>query len=347
MLFGGAGSTRVRFGIAVVAAVAVSLFVAAPSRAAAPEPRAFPAAGKLLWPSVVVRSAPSNSARRKMTLYELRRDLRPQVVLAIGSRRIGYAAPAQARLVLKNAAGADAVAVASRVEGEEGNEYGVGVVDGVGTDEFVVYVGFNELIRFSYAESDIAGLVAQVNASAAPVRLTGLNGAAPLAARIPSPLAGGRDEKPGTLWYRLNLPIRPHGQKGWVPALSVSVRTTTKRVVVNRSQKTLTVFRGNRRIFRTRVAVGRLDRQTPRGNFYVAAKYVPPLNALVSAYALELSAPAGLPDFALGGVVGIHGTPATNTLGRYASNGCIRVASSAALRLKRIVPLGTPVQVVG
>ena len=76
-----------------------------------------------------------------MTLHELRRDLRPQIVLAIGSRRIGHVAPAQARLVLKNATGADAVAVASRVENR--NNYGVGVVDGVGTDDFVVYIGFS------------------------------------------------------------------------------------------------------------------------------------------------------------------------------------------------------------
>ena len=131
----------------------------------------------------------------------------------------------------------------------------------------------------------LQGLVAQVNASAAPVRLTALNGA-PLAPLIPSALAGGRDEKPGRSGTASTCPSDPMRRKGW-GFLSVDVRTTTKRIVVNRSQKTLTVFRGNRRIFRTRVAVGRRDRQTPRGTFYVAAKYVPPLNALVSAYALE------------------------------------------------------------
>jgi lipoprotein-anchoring transpeptidase ErfK/SrfK len=124
------------------------------------------------------------------------------------------------------------------------------------------------------------------------------------------------------------------------------VRSTTRRVVVRRAAKVLEVYRGSRRIFRARVAVGRPDRQTPRGNFYVAAKYVPPRNAFVSTYALELSAPAGLPDFLQGGVVGIHGTPALWSLGRAASNGCIRVSPSTARALKRLVPVGSPVKIV-
>jgi lipoprotein-anchoring transpeptidase ErfK/SrfK len=45
-------------------------------------------------------------------------------------------------------------------------------------------------------------------------------------------------------------------------------------------------------------------------------------------------------------VVGIHGTPATWSLGKAASNGCIRVSPATALRLKRIVPVGSPVKVV-
>jgi lipoprotein-anchoring transpeptidase ErfK/SrfK len=108
----------------------------------------------------------------------------------------------------------------------------------------------------------------------------------------------------------------------------------------------LQVYRNGQRIFRARVAVGRPDRKTPLGRFYVAAKYVPPRNALVSTYALELSAPAGLPDFLRGGVVGIHGTPATQTIGHAASNGCIRVTPATARKLRRIIPLGTPVRIV-
>jgi lipoprotein-anchoring transpeptidase ErfK/SrfK len=142
------------------------------------------------------------------------------------------------------------------------------------------------------------------------------------------------------------IPARPLNRKGWIPASAARVKPTVKRIVVNRSTHWLQVYNGNKRVFRTRVATGRSDRPTPLGLFYVAAKYRPPFNALVTAYALELSAPAGLPDFALGGVIGIHGTPAVSTLGYNASNGCIRVAPSAAIRLKQIIPAGTPVRVV-
>jgi lipoprotein-anchoring transpeptidase ErfK/SrfK len=149
-----------------------------------------------------------------------------------------------------------------------------------------------------------------------------------------------------TVWYKVRLPVRPYGRTGWVRANGVEVFSVRERVVVDRSARVLSVYRGARRILRTRVAVGRPDRPTPLGNFYVAAKYAPTRNALVSTYALELSAPAGLSDFPGGGVVGIHGTPATYTIGKAASNGCVRVRPRAALALKRLVPLGAPVRVV-
>jgi lipoprotein-anchoring transpeptidase ErfK/SrfK len=328
------------------AVAAVSFCALAPTGGAADVTR-FPAAGTLAVSSVAVRRQPSPGARRMMTLYELRSDNRPQIVLAIGSRRIGAVPGKQARLVIPNSGGAGALEIRSRDEGTESNTYLVSIQNNASPekDNFTLFVGGNPLITFEYADADVAGLTNQINASSAPVRASVLS-AGPLAQIGPTALSGGTNAKPGTLWYRLNLPIRPFGRKGWIPASTALVRPTSKRVVVRRSTKVLEVFNGNRRIYRTRVAVGRPDRKTPLGNFYVAAKYRPPLNALVSAYALELSAPAGLPDFFKGGVVGIHGTPATWSIGKEASNGCIRVRSSVAMRLKRIVPLGTPVNVV-
>ncbi len=147
------------------------------------------------------------------------------------------------------------------------------------------------------------------------------------------------------VWYKVRLPVRPYGRTGWVRADGVEVFSVRERVVVRRRARVLEVYRGTRRILRTRVAVGRSDRPTPSGRFYVAAKYVPTRNSLVSTYALELSAPAGLSDFPGGGVVGIHGTPATYTIGKAASNGCVRVRPRIARALKRLVPLGAPVRV--
>ena len=280
-----------------------------------------------------------------LVLNEVRRDQRPQVVHAIGLRRVGAAPGAKATVTLPNTAGAPALNLTARTAGSDLNALRATVYDGVGDDALALFHDGSELIRFTYPEGDLATLANLVNASAAPVSATA-TAVGPLAPVAFVALAGGRNENPGTLWYRLNLPIRPYGQTGWIPADAADVRPTTTRVVVRRNARVLEVVRRGRRLFRTRVAVGRPDRKTPLGNFYVAAKYVPARSALVSTYALELSAPAGLPDFLRGGVVGIHGTPALWSIGRNVSNGCVRVSPGVARRLRGLVPLGSPVRVV-
>jgi lipoprotein-anchoring transpeptidase ErfK/SrfK len=143
------------------------------------------------------------------------------------------------------------------------------------------------------------------------------------------------------------MPTRPLNRKGWLPAYAARIKPAETTIVVNRTTHWLQVFKNGKRIYKTRVATGRPDRRTPAGLFYIAAKYKPPENAAVTAFALELSAPAGLPDFDFGGVIGIHGTHLLSSLGHNASNGCIRVAPSAALRLKKLIPTGTPIRVIG
>jgi lipoprotein-anchoring transpeptidase ErfK/SrfK len=354
-VFGSAAGRKTVAGAIVVALVAALVLALAPGTSAAAVPSRFPAAGELLVPSVVVRKQPRPTAGRKMVLRELRSDLRPQIVHAIGMRRIGVVQELKARLVLANANGANALQLTAREAGAEGNSIRVAVrdvpanpdtPDAPAEDEFVVIINNYPMFPFRYAETNLADLAAKVNASAVPVSATVVANGVPLRPVQGAALAGGRTGNPGRVWYKLNLPIRPFGQTGWIPGETALLKPTTRRVVVRRGAKVLDVYQGSRRIFRARVAVGRPDRKTPLGNFYVAAKYVPPRNALVSTYALELSAPAGLPDFLQGGVVGIHGTPATYTLGKAASNGCIRVSPATARRLKRIVPLGSPVKVV-
>ena len=343
---------KLSFAHALVAALVVAV-VAALAPAASAAPSRYPAAGQLMWPSVTVRKAPSPTAARKMRLFELRSDLRPQIVLAIGQRRVGFRPAARATATLANSAGQPSLSLVARDAGAAGNGLQVAIADAPRAPEapdtedvFIIFQGGSELMRFPYSQASIAELAGRLNEFRAPVQASQV-----LADGIPLPhggvaLAGGQDGNPGRLWLKLNLPIRPFGQTGWVPEESVDVRPTEKRVVVDRSARRLTVYRGSRRIFSARVAVGRPDRKTPLGNFYVAAKYVPPQNSMVSGYALELSAPAGLPDFLKGGVVGIHGTPATYSIGKSASNGCVRVTNATVFRLRQIVPLGTPVRVV-
>ena len=327
----------------------VASLAVAPAAPAAAETVKFPAAGQLVSSSVAARSAPSATARTVRVLSQFRRDFRPQIVLAIAGRRVGSVAPTSATAMLGDADRTAALQLVARQAGAAGNALSVVVRDreaDPANDELVVRAAGDVVEIFPFADGDVKGIAARVNANSRRLRATAFATTAALVRGEVVPLVGGTEGKPGDLWYKLNLPVRPFGTTGWVPAKSVSVKPTTHRIVVHRQARRLEVFHRARRIFRTSVAVGRPDRKTPLGNFYVAAKYRPAQNALVSAYALELSAPAGLPDFRGGGVVGIHGTPALWSIGKNVSNGCIRVVPRAALRLKKIVPLGTPVNIV-
>jgi lipoprotein-anchoring transpeptidase ErfK/SrfK len=155
----------------------------------------------------------------------------------------------------------------------------------------------------------------------------------------------GRD---GVAWYRLSLPGRPNGQRGWVRADLVDVRPVAHRIVVSLGRRTLEVRRvaDNEVVFRTVVAVGMPSAPTPVGrNFYVQSGFVPTL-AFYGSYALETSAYSRLTDWPGGGVVGIHGTDRPDLLGGAVSHGCVRVANSAALTLRTLAPPGTLVDFV-
>ncbi len=145
-------------------------------------------------------------------------------------------------------------------------------------------------------------------------------------------------------WYRISLPGRPNGRTGWVPAGSVDLRPIRKEIVIDRSERTLELRDAGRVVLRTRVAVGAYGMETPLGRFYVMAKFRPTASVL-GAFAFETSAYSKLSEWPGGGIVGIHGTNTPSLLGQAVSHGCIRVANEAILRLRRLVPVGTPIRI--
>jgi hypothetical protein len=152
----------------------------------------------------------------------------------------------------------------------------------------------------------------------------------------------------GEQWFRLSLPGRPNGGRGWVRADSVDVRPMRNRIVVRLERRELELrsIATGRLLLRARVAVGRLGAETPLGrNFYVRSAFVP-TDAFYGAYALETSAASRLTDWPDDGIVGIHGTNRPELLGQAVSHGCVRVANRIAQRLRRLAPLGTPIDIV-
>ena len=126
-------------------------------------------------------------------------------------------------------------------------------------------------------------------------------------------------------------------------------------VVVERDRYVLSVYRGERRVQRFRIAVGQVRYPTPSGSFRIIQMqrnptWFPPS----SPWARGLGPVPPGPGNPLGTrwmgtsapAIGIHGTPAPWSLGSRASHGCIRMAIRDAEAVYERVQIGTPVYIV-
>jgi lipoprotein-anchoring transpeptidase ErfK/SrfK len=173
-----------------------------------------------------------------------------------------------------------------------------------------------------------------------------------------APIAGGpavlavravrRAPRGGGTWIRVLLPVRPNGRQGWVPAEALTFRRTPFRILVDQSERRLTLYRAGRPMLRAPVAVGTAWTPTPNGRFAVAevirthapAGFLGPAVLALTAHSETLN------EFAGGdGRVAMHGTSLPGLLGTRASHGCIRMENRVAARLARLVRPGTPVTV--
>ena len=151
----------------------------------------------------------------------------------------------------------------------------------------------------------------------------------------------------GQTWIKVRLAILPNGSTGWVPRGALTVfNTTHKRLVISRATLRATLYNRGRPIFKTIIGVGQSHWPTPRGEFYVREKlsgyYAPTYGP--RAFGLNARS-AVLTDWPGGGFIGIHGTNEPGILPGRVSHGCVRMRNGPILRLFRLMPLGTPVQI--
>jgi lipoprotein-anchoring transpeptidase ErfK/SrfK len=146
-------------------------------------------------------------------------------------------------------------------------------------------------------------------------------------------------------WYRVKLPIRPNGAVGYVRAASVDVEEVATRISVDLSRRELVLYRGGRLALKTRVGVGSPSSPTPIGRYYVNQRItIADAGGPFGPAALGVSAFSNvLTDWAEGGPIAIHGTNEPWSIGRAASNGCVRVPNATLERLFVATPAGTPV----
>jgi len=146
-------------------------------------------------------------------------------------------------------------------------------------------------------------------------------------------------------WYRVQLPMRPNGIVGWVPASQLAVGTIPTRIEVDESARKLTLYDNGRPVLVSRVAVGSPATPTPTGAYYVDQRLIPkdphgpygPAAVGVSAFSNVLT------GWTRGGPIGIHGTDEPWSIGHNVSNGCIRLPNPLVRRLFKLTLSGTPV----
>jgi lipoprotein-anchoring transpeptidase ErfK/SrfK len=156
-------------------------------------------------------------------------------------------------------------------------------------------------------------------------------------------------EKQTPGWLQVDLPVRPNGSTGWVRATDVNVTPIIYRVSIQLRAFHITVWRGSDVILSEPVGLGTGSTPTPGGKYYIKELLKPPNpNGAYGPYAYGLSGFSNvLTSFAGGdGVVGIHGTNDPSGIGRSVSHGCIRMSNSGITKLAKILPLGTPVEIV-
>lgn len=106
--------------------------------------------------------------------------------------------------------------------------------------------------------------------------------------------------------------------------------------------------------FGGRVAIGTQADPTPTGRFYVNSRIVPVEDGTarpdgfygVFAFGTSAHAP-NLSDWPGGGIVAVHGTNRPDLIPGRVSKGCVRVSNERISRLRALMPLGTPIEIVG
>lgn len=150
-------------------------------------------------------------------------------------------------------------------------------------------------------------------------------------------------------WIRILLPVRPNGTTGWVRGTDVTVSQVAYKVQVQLGAHRITVLDNGTSIYTGPIADGAPSTPTPTGHYYVRMliKAENP-HTVYGPYAYGLSSHSdALTSFEGGdGETGIHGNDDASVLGSSVTHGCIRMDNDEITRLAKLLPLGTPVDII-
>jgi lipoprotein-anchoring transpeptidase ErfK/SrfK len=149
-------------------------------------------------------------------------------------------------------------------------------------------------------------------------------------------------------WLKVELPGRPNGHTGWISRSGTKLSLSHWHLVLDVSQRTVTVLHAGKRVKAFKAVVGKASTPTPRGDFYVEESVALSRTEMGAPLALALSARsdvfqhfAGGPgQIALHGLRNVGGVPGTAV-----SHGCIRLTTPAIRWLVAHIAPGVPVTI--
>jgi L,D-transpeptidase catalytic domain len=152
----------------------------------------------------------------------------------------------------------------------------------------------------------------------------------------------------GNTWLKVRVPRRPNGRTGWVRASALAaLHTVHTQLRVNRHTLRVTLYDRGRKRFSAPIGVGKAGTPTPGGHFWIREKFRVGGHTLYGPRAIGTSAYAPtLSEWPGGGVVGLHGTDQPQLIPGRPSHGCVRLRNADILRLYRLAPTGTPVDIL-
>lgn len=122
-----------------------------------------------------------------------------------------------------------------------------------------------------------------------------------------------------------------------------------KKIVINLAGRSLALYDGNTKVRLYPIAIGKPSTPTPVGYYKISSKdknptWTDPSNPKNSIPSGP-SNPLGYRWMQLYGNYGIHGTNNPKSIGKYVSNGCIRMWEENVEELFELVEIGTPVEI--
>lgn len=162
------------------------------------------------------------------------------------------------------------------------------------------------------------------------------------------PVIGRRTGSDGTRWLKVRLPGRPNNSTGWIRKARTTRSQTPWHVVVDLSERRVSVYRRGRVVRTFSVVVGAASTPTPKGRYFVEETVRLRASDVGAPYAVALSARSYvLQEFAGGpGQTALHGVwNVGGTMGTAASKGCIRLDTAANTWLGERIGPGVPVTI--